>query len=184
MKKLNFYFTGDFKGHYRWSWTTKVDQSFLKKNLVEKFNDVDFVGSHYEDVAKHLGPFYESGKENIKTDIAGIIVPINHGDWSDYFHIAVSIPGDFEKDLEKLWKSNGIIQEHPEDPEILKKRANLTYGFMERTFGIPVFEAWRFLPGYRDVKFPDGNKDMLYVERIKHVENAFNEWLDRKFKTC
>lgn len=180
MDKLNFYFTGPFEGHYRWSETENMNQSFLKENISKRFANANFVDSHFEKIAKHLEPFYESGKENLKTDISGIIVPIHHGDISDYFHIAVSISGDFEKDLGRIWKSNGIYQEHPGDEDILKKRANLTYDFMRKTFNIPVFESHKFLPGYRNV--PLENENLSPEQRISYVENSFNSWLDKNFK--
>lgn len=181
MDKKNFYFTNEADGHYRWHWTEILNQSFLKENLIKKFKNVDLINSHFNTIAKHLESFYKSGKENIKTDVSGIIVPISHGDSSDYFHIAVSIPGDFEKDLEKIWKSNGIYEEHPKDNLTLRKRANLTYAFMEKTFNIPIFESWKFLPGYRDIPFPEGREKMDYKERINFVENAFDKWLNENF---
>lgn len=182
MDKFNFYFTGPLnEGHYRWPWTVELNQDFLKENILKRFRNSNFIDSHFEKIAKHLESFYKSGKEGINTDVAGIIVPIRHGDINDYFHIAVSIPGDFEKNLTKIWHSNGIYEEHPEDILILEKRANLTYDFMKKTFNIPVFEAHKFLPGYREIPFPVGKEDMPYKERMNLVQIAFDKWLDVNF---
>lgn len=183
MDKLNFYFTGPLdKGHHRWFWTENLNQNFFKESLQKRFSDVVLIDSHFEKIAKHLGPFYKSGSKDIVTDVSGIIIPICHGDFNDYFHVAVSIGGDFEKDLTKIWHSNGIYQEHPEDSTILEKRANLTYAFMKRIFNIPVFEAHKFLFGYREVPFPKGEENMSYLKRIAYVEISFEDWLNNNFE--
>ena len=183
MPNLSFYFTGPLEGgHHRYSDTSEMDQSFLRKNLVQKFKTPELINSHFDKIANHLAPFYQRGKEKIKTDISGIIVPICHGDISDYFHIAISIEGDFLNDLEAIWKSNGIYEEHPEDIFILKKRADLTYSFMDKILDIPVFEAHKFLPGYREIPFPKGKENMSSQERISYVESAFNSWIKENFE--
>jgi hypothetical protein len=182
MSNLNFYFTGKLVGgHYRYWDTSKMNQDFLKNNLIERLKNPNLIDSHFEDIAKHLEPFYQKGKEGIKTDISGIIVPICHGDISDYFHIAVSIKGDFERNLRNLWKSNGIYEEHPENPAVLKIRANLTEQFINKVFNIPLFEAYKFLLGYR-IPFPRGKEEMSIKERIACVENAFNSWIKENFE--
>ncbi|MFA5953623.1 MAG: hypothetical protein WC812_03450 [Candidatus Pacearchaeota archaeon] len=183
MENLNFYFTGPLEGgHYKYPDTYKLDQSFLKKNLVNKLNNPNLIESNYQEIAEHLKPFYQRGRINLKTDVSGIIIPICHGDISDYFHIAVSISGAFREDLEKIWKANGIFEEHPKDENILKLRANLTYNFMKNVFGIPVFKLYEHLPGYRKVPFPKGRENMSLQERIDCVEIAFDSWVKENFE--
>lgn len=181
MKNLNFHFTGELIEKNNQYFSGGVDQSRFKAILEENLESPNLIFSHYKNIAKHLGNFYQSGLEDIKTDISGIIVPVCHGDFSDYFHIATSIEGDFAKDLKYIWKENGITEEHPSNNYVLRVRAGLTENFISKTFNIPLFESFRHIPGYRNTPLVEDDTRRFVDERIGDSEIAFEKWVKKNF---
>lgn len=183
MSELNFHFTASSLVHNNGSrdFPTELDQTFFRDILERKLNSPNLIFSDYLKIAHHLSPFYKSGQRHIQTNISGLIVPICHGDVNDYFHIAVSIPGDFKRDLEQIWRVHGIHEQHPKDSAILRKRGNLTESFMREVFPIPLFGAYNHIPGYRDVLL-DGKEDDKPLEgKLHYVQDAFERWVNENF---
>jgi hypothetical protein len=52
--------------------------------------------------------------------------------------------------------------------------------FYER-FNIPVFETWKFLPGYRLENETIGKDEGEMKDRMHYVEYSYSKWLDRNF---
>lgn len=181
MTEMNFYFTGildgkrGLKGNNESRYFSReIDQNFFKEILERKLKHPRLFFSRFQEIGSHLAPFYKSGAEHLETDISGIIIPICHGDINEYFHMAGSIPGDFERDLEKIWIANNITERYPEDPLILMKRGNLTEEFMQKVFPIPVFRSYEHIPGYR-------KDNSIFDDKLHYVEDAFEKWVTENF---
>jgi hypothetical protein len=52
--------------------------------------------------------------------------------------------------------------------------------FFKNTFQMPVFESFRFLPGYRNTPAAKDDKSSL-KERVPLVMDAYNNWIGEHF---
>lgn len=146
----------------------------IRNENVQKREDLNYVQTP-------TWGFYEDDFA-FKTGIDGIILPCRHAEYGDLYSIMKGINGSFSKRLKKkeaefdsLWD----LENNNYQREFLMKQDEMSKYFYSR-FKIPVFEAFKFIPGYRFNNEPVGESE-TYEEKNGYVEFAFKRWLEKNF---
>jgi hypothetical protein len=181
----------------------ELDQSFFPKIIDDFFGPQEHISLHYKKIANYLDEFVPNEEhaphKKYKTDVVGLIIPIQHGDENEI----LSIGGELKKSYINR-KSNGTRRAW-EKVEVFQKRSDAYWEKAEyknavregkegsqrlffTSFGFPIFEAYKHFPGHRNTPLPIGlNSPYLANEQdikrnFKYVEGAFKVWLEDNFK--
>ena len=161
---------------------TKIDQSFLKEKMMQVNSNFEFVDMYsYKDIGAYLSTFIDNNKaesfdfdfhEPVDNDVAAILLPLGHGDENTLWHIAYNgeIKG-FSKTIQKY--CDRFLKNSDTKGEQVGE-------FFIRTFRIPVFESYKFLPGYRFENRPLGGR-FTFEEMMPIVKTAYDVWLNNNF---
>lgn len=141
----------------------------------------------------------------IHSGIAGIIIPINHGDVNDFDKIVLSgIGGRVAAKIENSYnykQAKKLTRYHSQflnsstgsqnhrmnwheqwDYDNARKiEHEVIRKIFQETYKIPVFEACAFVPGYRDMAMVSDMIDKDMEEAIPYVKAAVRAWVEINF---
>ena len=165
-----------------------ADLDFMLKQATEhapaiERKDIEEELSDYKDIGDYINRFIDDEKavtlqesnmedhETVDTDIAAILLPLAHADENIIWHIAYN--GNIRGFSESVQRECARFR----DKAQMGRKAE---EYFIQTFRIPVFESYKFLPGYRYENTPLG-KDIPFEEMMHIVKAAYNVWLDKNF---
>jgi len=169
------------------------DQTFFPKIINKILGEQEHIILHYRDVAKYLGNFITE-KEIKKTDIDGMIIPIQHGDMNEILNIRNYLEGKYRElenafpELRENWNEVDRYQRRNDDywnnsdyKKCLENATRDSHKVFRNAFKFPIFEAYKHLPGHRDTPTPTDLIDKPVPENLDYVKAAFQVWINRNF---
>jgi len=170
------------------------NQSFFPKIIDKVLGKQEHIVLHYKDVAEYLNKFITE-TEIKKTDIAGLIIPVQHGDMNEILNIRGNLKEKYrelENDFPSLRQNWDYVNSYrnrdddywnnPKYQIRLEEAVRDSKIVFRNTFKFPIFEACKHLPGHRDTPVPIDLIDKPIPEALDYVEGAFKVWLNRNFK--
>lgn len=177
---MNFY-TADYLTKYPSNTKDKVDQSFLKERILAKFPHSNFIISNPYDIAEEITRLL--GTKNylngFHSDISGIIVPLCNEDINMISNISMNIDGSFGVVAKREFKSfDSHLPFFLSKEEFERARSIRMEELFYDSFQIPVFEAYKYLPGYRYENKPHEKEINDPHKTIILVQAMYGLWLN------
>ena len=172
---------------------TLLDQNFFPKIIDDFLGKQEHLVLDYGEVAGYLNNFITE-TEIKKTDISGLIIPVQHGDVNEILNIRGGLEKRYKKleenfpELRENWdmvdfyrRGNGAYWNNPNYKRILEKAVKDSHMVFRNAFNFPIFEAYKHLPGHRNTPVPTDLIGRPVPEALDYVEGAFKVWLNRNF---
>jgi hypothetical protein len=185
--------------------STILDQTFFPRIIDVNLGPQEHIYMDYNNISKYLNTFipdedtkFSFDRKPYENDIAGLIIPIQHGDFNELLHIAGELKESYQnrvspatneaREMVEYYRKNGGegYEHNPKYKRYLEDAVEGSRSCFYDNFKFPIFEAFNHMPRHRDNRVPI---ELIHThineesvgKYLDYVEGAFKVWVKQNF---